>query len=1348
VSSREGRDGLRSGGIALFVLVAMLLCGVRGGASGRWTIGAVDNCDGGELRRGAAAASDVGVWHVAYILGDGLWHAYLDGGTWQRTEVDSSIPASACAIAVDSEACPHISYYDYTTDDLKYAWYDGTNWHVTTVDSAGDVGSYNSIAVDGADHPHISYYDDTNDDLKYAWYDGTNWHLSTVDSVGRVGSHNSITVDGANHPHISYYDDTNDDLKYAWYDGTNWRLTTVDSVGNVGSYNSIAVDGADHPHISYYDDTNADLKYAWYDGTNWHLTTVDSVGNVGSYNSIAVDGADHPHISYYDDTNDNLKYAWYDGASWHMEAVDAGVGCALTLDGSERPVIIYRYVNVYGVACLRYAYSPASNLAPTAVGGSGQRVIDWDRSGQETARLDGSPSFDPDGQVASYTWRIGGSVISTEASPLLTLSVGTWTFTLTVVDNEGASGSDTVVVQVVGASDWVIETADDLRFCYGDCSVACRDAGAPFLFYHLWLHDDSVTQLTYKADGSWQFATAENLPAVQPERRSLALDSLGRPHVAFQSDRSLAFGSYDGERWSLDVVASCDYSGISLAIDRADAPHIAYKDLSSYGVRYASHSGGAWTVEVVDSGWTAGYYGLAIVADDSGRPCIAYASSNYSTWAALDYARRDGTTWHRARVDWPAVGEDPSLAVGPDGALHVAYYDMGLRDLKYAVLRDGVWHVETVDAYGDVGRSSAIGVDALGHVHVCYYDGTNDDLKYAYNAGAGWCVQTVDREGGSGCSMALDQEGRPHIGYRSAEAVRYAYLPPSNLPPVSHAGPNQEVVDWDNSGSESVKLDGTGSQDPDGAVVSYSWRLGGAEISTAASPTVTLGVGTHTFTLQVTDNDGATAQDIVTVDVAAKNPWTYETVESGTNAGLYTSLALDSAGRPHISHCSGAGLIHSWHDGAAWRSEVVDSSATGYWSSIAVDNLGRARISYCASGPLKYARYDGAAWQIEVVDSNNCEHSSLALDALNQPRISYYSGGSIKYASYLSGAGIWTSVVVGTGSGRTSLKLDHLGNAHVVYRWSSEELRHSWQEGSEWHTRRVDVVGALGAYASLALDSANQPRVSYYDSTNRDLKYAWHDGANWHPTTVDSVDDVGSYNSIAVDAADRPHISYYDDTNDDLKYAWYDGTNWHTETVDRAGSVGLYTALALGPGNAVDIAYRGTLKYASTQPAAQGTAAVFRVEGSTGNVLADGAFYGTAFNSGSADLAEWVSLSRAAATGTVLELDPAHPGSYRPSQSSCSSLVAGVVSSQPGMVLGGTASAEGKTLLALAGIVPVKVTNEGGPIQPGDLLVSSSTPGYAMRWAGLDPCPCALVGKALEPMIEETGVISVLLTAH
>jgi hypothetical protein len=78
-------------------------------------------------------------------------------------------------------------------------------------------------------------------------------------------------------------------------------------------------------------------------------------------------------------------------------------------------------------------------------------------------------------------------------------------------------------------------------------------------------------------------------------------------------------------------------------------------------------------------------------------------------------------------------------------------------------------------------------------------------------------------------------------------------------------------------------------------------------------------------------------------------------------------------------------------------------------------------------------------------------------------------------------------------------------------------------------------------------------------------------------------------------------------------------------------------------------------------------------------------------------------------------------------------------------------STEGKAPLAIAGIVPVKVTDEGGPIAPGDALTSSSTPGHAMKAAkvrvgGIAFFPSGVViGKALEPLPAGRGVIRALV---
>ena len=64
--------------------------------------------------------------------------------------------------------------------------------------------------------------------------------------------------------------------------------------------------------------------------------------------------------------------------------------------------------------------------------------------------------------------------------------------------------------------------------------------------------------------------------------------------------------------------------------------------------------------------------------------------------------------------------------------------------------------------------------------------------------------------------------------------------------------------------------------------------------------------------------------------------------------------------------------------------------------------------------------------------------------------------------------------------------------------------------------------------------------------------------------------------------------------------------------------------------------------------------------------------------------------------------------------------------------------------MAVVGIVPCKVSAENGAISPGDLLVTSSTPGHAMR--DDDPRNGTVVAKALGELSSGTGIIKVLVT--
>jgi hypothetical protein len=137
---------------------------------------------------------------------------------------------------------------------------------------------------------------------------------------------------------------------------------------------------------------------------------------------------------------------------------------------------------------------------------------------------------------------------------------------------------------------------------------------------------------------------------------------------------------------------------------------------------------------------------------------------------------------------------------------------------------------------------------------------------------------------------------------------------------------------------------------------------------------------------------------------------------------------------------------------------------------------------------------------------------------------------------------------------------------------------------------------------------------------------------------------------------------------------------------------------------------------------------VFRVD-SQGTIFADGGFrpFG-------ADFAESLAVKGNAdhyAPGDLLVIDSSGERRVALSQTPYSTLVAGIYSTKPGMVVSVHKADETipkeEIPLAVVGIVPRKVSAENGAIQPGDLLVTSSTAGRAMkgtdrsRMLGADP---------------------------
>jgi hypothetical protein len=255
--------------------------------------------------------------HIAYydVYGGDVRYAYHDGVIWKKEAIDLGGKVGYYAsLVLDSLDQPHVSYWFVDEGDVRYAFGENLSgelaWSIQDVDQEDNIGENISLALDSKDRPHISYYDRTHGDLKYAYMAESGWIVTVVDSTGDVGIHTSIEVDQFDHIHIAYFDYSNADLKYATFDGEKWFITTVDSAGNVGRSAALALDSFGRPFISYYDLSNYNLKIALFDGSAWLRGVVGPLGTVrGSEGtSLVLDDQGCPHIVYY--TLDGLTYAY------------------------------------------------------------------------------------------------------------------------------------------------------------------------------------------------------------------------------------------------------------------------------------------------------------------------------------------------------------------------------------------------------------------------------------------------------------------------------------------------------------------------------------------------------------------------------------------------------------------------------------------------------------------------------------------------------------------------------------------------------------------------------------------------------------------------------------------------------------------------------------------------------------------------------------------------------------------------------------------------------------------------------------------------------------------------------
>jgi hypothetical protein len=118
--------------------------------------------------------------------------------------------------------------------------------------------------------------------------------------------------------------------------------------------------------------------------------------------------------------------------------------------------------------------------------------------------------------------------------------------------------------------------------------------------------------------------------------------------------------------------------------------------------------------------------------------------------------------------------------------------------------------------------------------------------------------------------------------------------------------------------------------------------------------------------------------------------------------------------------------------------------------------------------------------------------------------------------------------------------------------------------------------------------------------------------------------------------------------------------------------------------------------------------------------------------------------------GSVVVIDEEHPGQLKLSSRAYDTRVAGIVSGANGVNTGLALLQEG-TLdagqnVALTGRVYVQADAASAPIEPGDLLTTSATPGHAMKVADHTQSQGAILGKAMSSLKEGKGMVLVLVT--
>ncbi len=310
--------------------------------------------------------------------------------------------------------------------------------------------------------------------------------------------------------------------------------------------------------------------------------------------------------------------------------------------------------------------------------------------------------------------------------------------------------------------------------------------------------------------------------------------------------------------WHITTVDGKGGFAVAMALNREGYPQFAYEARTpnqQHNLLHTRWDGKAWKKESVAAMDLGGEVSLTLDSNDA--PIISFSACS-EFYCAPKYAEWAGGGWVIA--DLPDLISHVALQVDVNGILHIGYESgnvAGQVQLEYAYREANTWVTQTL-AHGTEDYLPSLKLDQEGNPHLSYR--SQSGLVYTYWTGQEWRKWTVDDTEGAGWghALALDTHGYPHLSYYEGDGgLSYAAWDGQHW--------TIQIVDSEvdgENGCTAIAVDALGnphiaySDDTENGAVKYAHWTGGA--------------------------------------------WSIETVATNVGESPNVSLALDSFQQPHI----------------------------------------------------------------------------------------------------------------------------------------------------------------------------------------------------------------------------------------------------------------------------------------------------------------------------------------------------------------------------------------------------------------------------------------------------------------